>query len=296
MSLISLIANDNFISVNRDIIKKLGLECAVILGELCSEYTHWEKTGQLKNGMFYCTVEKLKENTSLSKYQQLQAIEKLQNKGIILVELHGVPATRYFRIDEVQLSNFLTSDSCQKTDQLVVQKLDSSNTNNTKDNNTNTTNVVLEQPTVTHQPKRRIKLVDTPESVSDTDTVSKSAKKKNLFEKCAEYIDIYTQDIKLHDILIEYLKFRLAVKDKPIYLPQWKSMVNTLDDLTDDVTTKYKIVQQSLNGGNLKFFELKKYTRNYNKNIGFQDPTVFSEYGQVKSEKRANEVIMNVQF
>ena len=140
------------------------------------------------------------------------------------------------------------------------------------------TNVEVEQPAVTHeQPKRRIKLIDTVSDnnistiANNTDTISKPDRKKSMYEKCAEYIDTYTQDSKLHSILIEYLKFRLAVKEKPIYLPQWRSMVNTLDDLTDNIVAKYKIVQQSLNGGYLKFFELKKYTSNYSNKKKFAE-------------------------
>lgn len=235
MTVLELLANDNFISVNRSVMKRLGLECAVLLGELCSEYTYWKKEGRLKDGMFYCTVDKLKENTTLSKYQQLQALERLQKLDIVTVELHGVPATRYFKINEIQLSNFLTSDSCLKIEQQDVQKLDSSNTNNTINRSNKSTNVDLEQAT----PTRRHLI--TPVNSSNVDS---KHKKKNLYEKCADYVDEYTDNDRLKNMLIDYLKFRLAVKDKPIYFSQWRSLVNTLNDLASDSETKYKIVQQ----------------------------------------------------
>ena len=46
--IINLLANSGYIILNKTIIKKLGLHEAIILGELCSEYTHWEKNGNLQ--------------------------------------------------------------------------------------------------------------------------------------------------------------------------------------------------------------------------------------------------------
>jgi hypothetical protein len=47
MSIIKIFANSNYISVNRDIIKLLGIHEALLLGELCSEYSYHESQNQL---------------------------------------------------------------------------------------------------------------------------------------------------------------------------------------------------------------------------------------------------------
>lgn len=39
----SLLSNNGYIIVNKEIIKKIGLHEAIILGEMCSEYTYWER-------------------------------------------------------------------------------------------------------------------------------------------------------------------------------------------------------------------------------------------------------------
>jgi hypothetical protein len=46
MSVLGLLASRNYITVNKDLIQALGLEEAIILGELASEYSFWERTRQ----------------------------------------------------------------------------------------------------------------------------------------------------------------------------------------------------------------------------------------------------------
>ena len=131
MSLLNLVASDNYIPVNIDLIRLFGLEEAIILGELCSQYNLWEKEDRLIDGMFYCTVNKLEERTTLSEYQQRTAIKNLESKGVIKTELKGIPATRYFYIDENKLFNFLSTSS-RKIKELDTEKLNSSNIVNNK--------------------------------------------------------------------------------------------------------------------------------------------------------------------
>lgn len=49
-NIISLLAADNYLVVNRDLARELGLNTAILLGELCSEHNYYEKTGQLEGG------------------------------------------------------------------------------------------------------------------------------------------------------------------------------------------------------------------------------------------------------
>lgn len=49
-SIISMLAADNYIVVNRDLARELGLNVSILLGELCSEYNYYEKVGQLEDG------------------------------------------------------------------------------------------------------------------------------------------------------------------------------------------------------------------------------------------------------
>lgn len=163
-----------------------------------------------------------------------------------------------------------------------------------KENIDNFTNVKLEQPTVTPQPKRRVKLVDTPNSTANKEIANQdNPKKKNLYEKCLDSIDEFTCDAEIKELLITYFKVRREM-EKPLYANQWSSYIKELKRLVSSGQDAREVIQQSINRGYRGFYEVKRYN-NY-KRIGEQDPSVFSEYGKVKSEHRKNEVVLNVSF
>ncbi len=72
--MIELLSNDGYIIVNKAVIKKLGINSALVLGELCSEYLYWKKENKLKDNFFFSTRENIEENTGLSSYQQRSAL------------------------------------------------------------------------------------------------------------------------------------------------------------------------------------------------------------------------------
>ena len=139
MSILSILASSNYITVNKDLIKTVGLEEAIIFGELCSEYTYWEQQGKLIDGMFYCSVDKLEEATTLSEYKQRQAIKNLIDSGYITQELRGLPATRYFKIVSEQVLKLFRIRS-EKITELDPEKLQSSNNTINKNSKKEKTN------------------------------------------------------------------------------------------------------------------------------------------------------------
>ena len=94
MSVLELLSSSNFISVNKSIAAEVGLEAAVILGELASEHNYWSSRNELEDGYFYSTVENLQEKTFLSGHNQRIALEKLAEKGWIDIKKKGLPAKR----------------------------------------------------------------------------------------------------------------------------------------------------------------------------------------------------------
>lgn len=115
MGLVSLIASNNYIVVNKQLARAFGLEEAVILGELASEMEYWQQRGELKDGYFYSTIENVKESTTLSDKRQRSALNALKEAGIIDVKLAGLPAKRYIRINEKQLAQILLNSSCENS-------------------------------------------------------------------------------------------------------------------------------------------------------------------------------------
>ena len=101
MNSLSLLASSNYIILNKDLIRILGLHEAVLIGELCSEYLYWESTNQLVDDeYFYATREKLEEKTCINARFQRIAMNNLVAKGILTIKRRGIPCQLYYKINE----------------------------------------------------------------------------------------------------------------------------------------------------------------------------------------------------
>lgn len=100
MTILQLIASDSFITVNKELIKLVGLEEAIIFGELASEWDYWSKRNEIKDGWFFSTIENIEDKTTLSEHKQRKALNKLKELGFIDIMVKGLPAKRYIKINE----------------------------------------------------------------------------------------------------------------------------------------------------------------------------------------------------
>ena len=92
MGIRKIISNNGFITVNKEIARCLGLEEAVLLGELSAKYNYWEDRNLLdEEGFFFATAENIEHETSL---------KNLESKGIIETKFKGVPPKKYFKINK----------------------------------------------------------------------------------------------------------------------------------------------------------------------------------------------------
>jgi DnaD/phage-associated family protein len=140
MNIVNLLASDNYIVVNKDLIKEFGINTALMLGELASEYQYYYKNNMLENGMFFSTIENIEENTGLSKHQQKKALEELKSMGIIDVVVKGLPAKRYIKIDINILANKFANNlqtSSEKISKQEGKKVAGNNNNKIILNNNN---------------------------------------------------------------------------------------------------------------------------------------------------------------
>ena len=150
MGLVSMIASDNYIVVNKQLARAFGLEEALILGELASEMEYWQRRGELKDGYFYSTIENVKESTTLSDKRQRSALNTLKDAGIIDVKLAGLPAKRYIRINEKQLAAILLNNSSEngeasfaKTEELETPNQQGNNNNLKNNKNSNNKDIYI---------------------------------------------------------------------------------------------------------------------------------------------------------
>lgn len=139
MSILQLLSADGFIAVNRRIAEVAGLEAAVVLGELASESLYWEEHEGLEDGFFYSTVENLGSRVYLSAHGQRQALDKLQELGLVDVEKKGMPARRYIRIHDEKVLQVVNDKSLKflttSGENIARQVVKNFNTNNNITNN-----------------------------------------------------------------------------------------------------------------------------------------------------------------
>lgn len=118
-SILNLLRSDGYITVNKTLVKKIGLSSTVLYSELISKYKYFKDMGKLQNGFFYCTIDDMYENTGIKKDEQEGCIKNLAKLGLLekkVMKLKGDEAPkRYFRIiDDVTIIINLLSDEVKK--------------------------------------------------------------------------------------------------------------------------------------------------------------------------------------
>ena len=109
MILASLLSSSSFIMTNKILIKAVGTDAAIIIGELCSEYNYWEQREQLLEGeWFYSTRENIEDNTGISEHRQRIAIGILIEKKLIETKRMGIPCKMYYKLNESNILNCYT--------------------------------------------------------------------------------------------------------------------------------------------------------------------------------------------
>ena len=84
-------------------------------------------------------------------------------------------------------------------------------------------------------------------------------RKPTLFDKCVAEIDSYTDRADLREKLIQFLKIRLEVKDKPFGIESWKGMLDKLEEIAQTHCVDYVVlVQQSIDKGWLSFYPMNQ--------------------------------------
>ena len=115
MNIYELLSRDNFITVNKILMKKVGMECAVLLSELCYRRQYLARADKLQeDGYFYATVESVEDATTLSEHLQRKHLNNLQSMGIVKFERRGLPSKRFIYIDEQALNELLSSPAEDK--------------------------------------------------------------------------------------------------------------------------------------------------------------------------------------
>ncbi len=101
MTVLKLIANKGFISYNKTIARRLGVNEAILLGELCSifDYFHYNE--------FYISQERIANDTALSVKQIRTSLINLEKAGVITITKKGQPCKNWYFINEDVVTEIL---------------------------------------------------------------------------------------------------------------------------------------------------------------------------------------------
>ena len=113
-----LLMSSNYYTLNKQIVKVLGIEPAFLLTILI------EASDGLADdeGWFYQTIETLEELTGLSRHKQNKIIQALIETNILIQENRGTPCRRFFKISFQEIENLVFKKT--ETSLLKIDKLD----------------------------------------------------------------------------------------------------------------------------------------------------------------------------
>ena len=210
MGIIDILASGNYITYNKVIAKKIGIDEAIVFGEMCSKQAIYGEC-------FYMQIDRIMEDTCLTEYRLRNAIKKLKLSGIITVSRKGVPAKNYYSVCEEVVIELLDlrQTSSIKFDRTGSTKFDRTSTCNFDSN---------KEKTRREDNKRTQKPSKTVEEVIDESQFSDEVKRS----------------------LREFAEYREERK-QPLTAKAAEKAINVLRSLPDDETRIKSIDQTILN-------------------------------------------------
>jgi hypothetical protein len=122
-----LLSSTAFLVVNKILARTIGLKETILLADLISKEEYFDN---MQDGWFFNTEANIQQDTTLTPYQQRNALKTLKKYGIIETKRKGIPAKQYFKINEELVVKFLNNKSCSNSTTFNKNKL-----NNNKNNN-----------------------------------------------------------------------------------------------------------------------------------------------------------------
>lgn len=199
--LMSILSNDGYIILNKYVMKALGLHEAILLGELCSEYIYWYKEEKLQDGFFYSTRENIEKETTLSPFQQRQALKKLTEIGLVEILERDMPKKTYYKVNEEKVYKFLLETDLNFTD---VKKFDDKTLNN----------LTSSDEKITHQEVKKLEINNNNinNNKNNNNILSNLITEETEQKDEMRYDEIFKQNIE-YDILVQDVKSKELIKN-----------------------------------------------------------------------------------
>ena len=128
--MIHLLSSSAFIICNKILAKKLGLKATILLSDLISKQEYFMNHGLIDpQGFFFNTQANIEEDTTLTPYQQRNALRTLKTNLIIETKKMGIPAKLHYKINEEQVMQFLDNSKESLLNHINKNKIIISNNN-----------------------------------------------------------------------------------------------------------------------------------------------------------------------
>ena len=116
--MIHLLSSSAFFIVNKHLVKHLGFNASLLLADLISKQEYF--AGQ---EWFFNTEENIKEDTTLTGYQQRKATEVLIKNNLIEMQIRGIPGKKHYKINEHTVLEFLENKNLKNLISINNNKL-----------------------------------------------------------------------------------------------------------------------------------------------------------------------------
>lgn len=294
-----LLASNSYIQYPKFLGYYLGVNEAILLSALCDKDSWCEFNTEQYDGWFYYLRDEIYLETGLSERQQRTALANLEEKLIVSIKRHGIPAKIYYFINtdvlEDELHNAYNSYKAHKTQMLqnvtscpdkTVTTCTSENVISSIDNNINikTNNKSTLPGALAKHPRNFSKqtLTDDLQSGKDIDEQKKEKKKISEYDKCVEEINKRYENTSIHILLLQHLDWSYHSKD-PQRIRSLKTYKRRLDEL-DKLNDLEGSIKQSISKQWHCFYEVSEQ-RPRRKNT--PDNTVVSK----QQKKDVNEIL-----
>lgn len=197
-----LLNPDNTVTINRPLAHALGVNEAIIYSALIAKQIYYERRGMLdEDGYFYSTIADLNESTGLTRCKQENAIKNLLETNLIDYHTKGVPARRYFRVND----NAESLKAFLEKGEMILSSLNPLGKKNSKQVCEKTTNLSAENSQTclgetdkhTYNPNNKSKIKNQSyQSIPDGNDMIDNSTRGNFFDERAEYLEIIKENIE----------------------------------------------------------------------------------------------------
>jgi hypothetical protein len=183
MGILQLLAKENYITYHKTLARVLGVDEAILFGELCS-------MSNLFGDEFFCEQGKLMDDTCLTEYRVRNALKNLQSAELVEIEKKGLPARNWYVLNEEKLLEIM---ELHRTSGVKFDTTGDGKNEGTTPTNSNTTinNNIINK---------------------NSSSKNKSNKKKERKNTSYDEILSRIEDASLKDLYYEYIKMRALIK------------------------------------------------------------------------------------